>query len=175
MTSDEIRTVKYKGVTCRADMCVYRDEGAGSYLYLLSVYGALQQVKAIASAVVTGSVVSAGGISLTRGPNAMRFKITSHGNGKSHGMVWIDEIREHVIWSGSDEMKALDAALSRRRIPYDREWLSDIQRLLIDNSCLTRLEGWGGLQGYHAFWDDDTICDLIAGSCFDFRTGKEVK
>jgi hypothetical protein len=59
-------------------------------------------------------------------------------------------------------MKALDAALSRRRVPYDKGWLPDIQRLLIENGYLTRLEGWGGVQGYHAFWDDDNICDIIA-------------
>ena len=168
---NDIKTVAYKGVTCKADMGLYRNEGHGSNcVYLLSVYGAQQQVKAVASAIVTGSVVNTGDMRLTRGRNAMRFKITSLGNGKSNGLLWIEDIQEHVIWTEpSEEMKALDAALSRRRVPYDKGWLTDIQRLLIENGYLTSLEGWGGVQGYHAFWDDNAICDLLSKNLVNLK------
>ena len=178
MTSDEIKTVRHKGVTCRTDMGLCLDRGhKENHLYLVSVYGATQQVKAVASAIASSNAVFMEGVFLYKSQGScVRFKINSIGDGKSHGIVWIDELKSHVIWTEpSEEMKALDAALSRRRIPYDREWLLDIRDLLIENSYLTRLEGWGGLQGYHALWDDDAICDLVAGSCCDFRTGKEVK
>jgi hypothetical protein len=165
MTPGSVKTVAYKGVTCKSDMCLYLQGEYTNTVFILSLYGAPQQVKAIFSALSLGKEIVQKNNILTRDyKSSIRFKGRSLGRGKYHGMIFTDDIKDHVVWTEPDKrIKALQTALSRRKIPFDREWLTDIEALLLRDEYLTKMQGWGGISGYEALWDDDAICNLICG------------
>jgi len=162
-----METIKVGGVSCKSDMGLYDKK---DYVYFLSIYGSPQQVKAIFSLLVMGRELllirdDNGAISLKRrwGGN-FRFRAFSLGYGKRHGLIWSEGIGKDIImWTSPEErLKALYSAISKRRIPFDRQWLPKIEVLLLRNNYLEELKGWGGTGGYNCNWDDDAICDLIA-------------
>lgn len=171
MTSDNsVKTITHKGVTCKSDMGLYLDGDYNKTVFILSVYGASQQVKAIFSAFSLGNNILLDKTVLTRDwSTSIRFKGRSLGYGRYHGMLWTDDIKDHVIWTVPEErIKALQSALSRRPIPFDKQWLPEIEVLLLRNNFLTELKGWGGISGYRALWDDDAVCDAI---CEEIKKG----
>jgi hypothetical protein len=169
MTSGDIVGIRCGGVTCKSDLGLYSDHFRSNYVYFLSLYGSPQQVRAIFSLLSTRREleVIAGGekIYIQREyQSGLRFRGYSIGYGKQHGIIWVEDIAERIVFwiSPEEKLKAMHYALSRRKIPFDPSWVSAIEDLLKRNDYLESLKGWGGVGGYICRWDDDAICDLIA-------------
>jgi hypothetical protein len=164
-----MRTIKAGGVSCKSDMGLYGAYNS-NYIYFLSIYGSPQQVKAIFSLLALGREIllikDEEVISPLRREfwSNFRFKSFSLGYGKRHGLAWSEGIGKDIImWTSPEErLNALYSAISKRRIPFDRQWLPNIEALMLENNYLEELKGWGGAGGYNCKWDDDAICDLIA-------------
>jgi len=133
---------------------------------LLSIYGAPQQVKAVASALLgfkTLETTEKDGTAtrLSRSYLNYRFRSFSLGYGKCHGLIW-EESDSWVFWTETeDRLRVFEQALSKRKIPYEKNWLPQLEEILFDKDLLQKLSGWGG-GGYDlSSLDDDKACDLI--------------
>ncbi len=164
-----IATIKSGGVSCKSDMGLCDNLSDYSHLYFLSIYGSPQQVKAIFSLLASGHkievIIEERKIDLERKWGcSLRFKGINLGYGKRHGLVWTENIgKDIIIWTSPEErMKVLYSAISKRRIPFEKVWLPEIEQLLLKEEYLVKLKGWGGAGGYECRWDDDAVCDLIA-------------
>lgn len=169
--SFDIVEIKHGGVTCKSDFGLYNEHYSQNYVYLLSLYGSPQQVKAIFSLLSTlwylEVKIKDQNIHIQREYKAsLKFKGYSIGYGKQHGIIWAEDINERIIfWTSPEEKtKAFRNALSRRKVPFDPNWVPAIEILMLKNGYLEKLNGWGGVGGYFCKWDDDAICDLIAES-----------
>lgn len=164
MTSPSLIRVSSGGVVCLSDLGLIDERGT---VYVLSLYGALQQVRAIWARLIGDLPVSLSrepddGVSLVRPVStALRFRGTPLGRGKYHGLLWVDTLGQEVlVWTQEAErLPMVQGALSRRRIPYDPQWLPWLETLLYERGYLLPLECWGDLHGYRCLWDDDAICD----------------
>ncbi len=171
MTSDnnvQVPTIAIKGVSCKTDMGLYSNQYSDNTLSLLSFYGAPQQVKAIFSLLATGreAYVKDGDdtIKVIRNHNtSLRFRGYSMGYGKQFGLLWDEKIDEKcIIWTSPAEREnALCAAFAKRKIPFDKSWLLNLETVLGKEGYFSPLRGWGGLGGYEVSWDDNAICDVI--------------
>lgn len=174
--SGEIREIRSGGVSCKSDAGLYED-GSSAYVKFLSLYGSPQQVRAIFALLIEhrgievsdlGEVITDGegevfSISKSWG-DSLRLKTFPLGYGKRHGLIFTEGFgKEVILWTSPEEKaRVLFSALSKRRIPFDREWLPEIEKLLLDEERLINLHGWGGFGGYVCQWNDDEICNLIA-------------
>lgn len=162
-----IAEIKAKGVLCKTDMGLY-EPSYNNYLRLLSIYGSPQQVKAIFGVLASGYdcrvTIDSKEITLERRYSSLRFRSTSLGYGKRHGLIWSEGIGKNtIVWlSPEEKLKALRSAISRRRVPFDKSWINSIEEILLAEGYITELHGWGGIGGYKCDWDDDAICHLIA-------------
>jgi len=169
MTSNEIRLVQCGGVSCKSDAGLYLENSYRSTLKFISIYGSPQQVRAIFALLVaneTIEVIDGEGktILVDRGwYDGMRLKTFPLGYGKRHGLIFIEGLgKGAILWTSPEEKeRALFSALSKRRIPFDREWLPRIEEVLVEDDQLIPLHGWGGLNGYDCSLNDDKVCDLI--------------
>jgi hypothetical protein len=170
--NSKIREIKSGGVSCKSDAGLYEGgDSSSAYVKFLSLYGSPQQIRAIFAL-----LVEYGGIEVItdeegdvfsiskQWKDSLRLKTFSLGYGKRHGLVFTEGLgKEIIIWTSPEEKaRVLFSALSKRRIPFDREWLPEIEKLLLDEERLINLHGWGGFDGYVCNWNDDEICDLIA-------------
>jgi hypothetical protein len=175
MTSNDpiILTVEYEGVLCKSDAGVY-GQGYENELHFLSIYGAPQQTKAIFSALAASKELLIGEDAFRRTRDALRFRGYSLGYGKHHGIIWTDQLDVSlIVWSSDEEKRSrLRNILSRRRIPYDPQHFSRLEKLLIDHGYLLALDGWGSIGGYACDFDDDAICDLIIAEIYRSKTRK---
>jgi len=167
-SSNNFPIIKSKGIICKTDMGLYDASYSHNYLELLSIYGSTQQVKAIFGLLASGydCLVTIGkdNITLKRPYGNLRFRSTSIGYGKRHGLIWNEDIEKNtIIWlSPEEKQKALYSAISKRRIPFDESWLSNLEKILLARGYFGKLQGWGGIDGYESKWEDDDICNLIA-------------
>jgi hypothetical protein len=172
MTSDEIRLIRSGGVICKSDAGLYAGNSHRSAVKFLSLYGSSQQVRAIFALLVEGRDVQV--VSVDNGEEdafsiskewqeGLRLKTYPIGYGKRHGLIFTEGLgREVILWVSHEEKeRVLLSALSKRRIPFDREWLSELEKVLLDEGHLIEIQGWGGFGGYLCNWEDDGICDLI--------------
>ncbi|MBE0427972.1 MAG: hypothetical protein IBX72_15195 [Nitrospirae bacterium] len=169
MTSGDIVDIKCGGVACKSDLGLYSDHFRSNYVYFLSLYGSPQQVRAIFSLLSTWrqleATIGSEKIHIQREHQcSLRFRGYSIGYGKQHGIIWVEDIAERIVFwiSPEEKLKALRYALSKRKIPFDASWISAIETLMGRNNHLESLKGWGGGGGYICNWNDDAICDLIA-------------
>lgn len=157
----DIKKIKHKGVEVLSDLCLYDNNNE---IVLLSLYGATQQVKAIFAAIASGYEINVeDSISLQRVYSPVRFRGTSIGYGKQHGLIYAEDLaaEKYVIWRNPNErVERLIETLSGRRIPILKEWMPWLEGLLKENEVLLPLHGWGG-EGYECMWDDNYICTLI--------------
>ena len=168
--SGEIREIRSGGVSCKSDAGLYNNAYGSNHVKFLSLYGSPQQVRAIFALLVgnRGVDVIDGGVevlALDRSwGDGLRLKTFPLGYGKRHGLIFTDDIgKEVILWTSPEEKaRVLFSALSKRRIPFDREWLPEIEKLLLDEERLINLHGWSGFGGYVCQWNDDEICNLIA-------------
>jgi hypothetical protein len=164
MMLSNIIELSCRGIVCKSDYGLYekREEGP---LYLLSIYGAPQQTKAMLSSYASYRTITAStGETFHRSGDPIRFKTYPIGYGKSHGLLYIDGIGKKIVaWLTPEEKIArFAAAISKRKIPYNLRLLPEIIKLLLDNEIIEELGSWGGIGGYLCNWgDDDYICDLI--------------
>lgn len=169
MTSNDIRLIRSGGVSCKSDAGLYLAGPYKSTLKFLSIYGSPQQVRAIFALLVanqTIEVIDGEGriVYLDRGwVDGMRLKTFSLGFGKRNGLIFIEGLgKGTILWtSPEDKERKLFSALSQRRIPFDREWLPELEALLLEDDQLSPLSGWGGFEGYDCSLNDDKVCDLI--------------
>src|SRR5271157_2871915 len=152
MTSnDSLLTVEYEGVVCKSDAGLYRQR-YDNELHFLSVYGAPQQTKAIFSALAASKELLIGDDEFQRPRDALRFRGFSLGYGKHHGIIWTDQLDVSlIVWTSDEEKRSrLRNILSRRRIPYDPQHFSRLEKLLIDHGYLLALDGWAISAGTRA-------------------------
>ncbi len=151
-----------------SDMGLYDSSYSANKTYFLSIYGAPQVVKAVFSALATGRELTVNDdLKIQRGDDHLKFRGFSLGYGKQHGLIWIENLGENVVlWTSRDDrLKALYSAIARRNVPFDRDDLPKIEKILLKSGHLTRLDGWG-VEGYLCDWRDDEICDLIFDSIY---------
>lgn len=166
--SDElVRTVTYQGVQVKSDICLYESGyHNGGKLVLLSIYGSPQQVKAIYGALASGKIIETGsgtdsGTDISRSMwQPLRFRGTTLGYGKQHGLVWVENIGDYIIYRDDARCHAITETLKKRKIPFLSEWIPWIESMLRQKEYLKPLEGWGA-RGYACRWDDDAICEDI--------------
>ena len=168
MTSNEIMVVESLGVTCKSDYGLYIDNNYENTIYVLSIYGAPQQTKALFSTIASGRTVNVGETFLERPREAIRFKGTKIGYAKHHGLITSERVgKDIIVWTTEeDRLRQLNMALSVRRIPFEVETLPEIEKLLVSNNYITPLSGWGTIGGYIAAFNDDEICDLILSEVY---------
>ena len=175
MTSNDssLVTVEHEGVVCKSDAGLYR-ERYGKELDFLSIYGAPQQTKAIFSALAASKELLIGEDEFQRPRHALRFRGFSLGYGKHHAIIWTDQLDVSlIVWTSDEEKNSrLRNILSRRRIPYDPQYFSRLEKLLVDHGYLTALDGWGRIGGYACDFDDDAICDLIIAEIYHAKKRK---
>jgi hypothetical protein len=155
-----ITEVAFEGVMCQADAVVVMNHE----IQFLSIYGAAQQTKALFSALAGSRFVEVAGNRYNRPNTGMRYKGFSIGWGKSHGVIYSEEVGNSLIlWSSIQEKeRRLRQILSRRRIPYAKKDLPLIERLLLDFEYLSRLEPVVGvIDGYYCEFNDNEICDHL--------------
>jgi hypothetical protein len=172
MTSGEIRIIRSRGVRCKSDAGLYLDNSCRLELKFLSIYGSPQQVRAVFALLAQNHDVDVVEVkdgeeevfSLTRGwQEGLRFKSYPLGYGKRHALIFTEELgKEIILWTSPEEKeRILLSGLSKRRIPFDRAWLWELEKVLFSEEHLIELKGWGGFQGYVCHWNDDEVCDLI--------------
>ncbi len=169
MTSNEIRLVRCGGVSCKSDSGLYLENSYRPTLKFISIYGSPQQVRAIFALLVGNEsieVVNREGESMEvfkSWYDGMRLKTFPLGYAKRHGLIFTEALnRDVILWTSPEEKeRALFSALSKRRIPFDREWLPILEKVLIEDDQLVPLSGWGGFGGYSCSLNDDRVCDLI--------------
>ncbi len=177
MTLDDLKRVKMGGVTCISDMGLYHNIWGSKYVKLLSVYGAIQEVKAVLAGIASGKYIEVSGIGeLERYyGEAMKFRIVPVGYGKRNGLIRSEKIGESIIFWVSPEEKfnALALGLSKRKIPFCPELIPGIEKLLLNEGYFEELEGWGGISGYQCNWNDDQICTLIGNKILARKREKD--
>ena len=160
----EIIELSCRGIVCKSDFGLYEKRENGS-LYLLSIYGAPQQTKAMLSAYASYKTITANtGDVFCRSHNPLRFKTYPIGYGKSHGLLHVDNLGKKVVawFTPEEKISRFAAAISKRKIPYELRLLPEIINLLLDNEIIEELGSWGGIDGHLCNWgNDDYICDLI--------------
>jgi len=161
-----LKKVRFGAIGVPSDLCLYTEGYSSNPVKLMSIYGAPQQVKAVASALLgfkNLEVTEKDGTAtrLSRSYLNYRFRSFSLGYGKCHGLIW-EEGSSWVFWTETeDRLRVVEQALSKRKIPYETSWLPQLEEILIDKELLQSLSGWGG-GGYDlSSLDDDKACDLI--------------
>ncbi|MFN3480533.1 MAG: hypothetical protein ACK415_09115, partial [Thermodesulfovibrionales bacterium] len=141
----------------------------------LSFYGTTQEVKAVASRIASFREIEADdGTKLLRTYANLRFASKSIGYGKNHCLLWVEGVKDKIIIYSREEDKyrALEQALSKRKIPFLKEWVTEIDKLLLKSGHLTILRGWG-IFGYECNWEDDEITDILYKEIY--RRKNEIK
>jgi len=169
LNKHEIRLIRSGGVSCKSDAGLYLANPYKSTLKFISIYGSPQQVRAIFALLVANeSIEVVDGeeqtISLDKGwVDSMRLKTFPLGYGKRHGLIFFEGLSKGaILWTSPQEKeRKLFSALSKRRIPFDRLWLPELEALLVEEDQLFPLSGWGGFQGYDCSLNDDKVCNLI--------------
>ena len=127
MTSREnpIVTVEHSGIVCKSDFCLYDEKSGTNNIQLLSIYGAMQQVKGLFACLAAGKALLVGEIMLNRSERAICFKGTKIGYAKYHGLVWTEDVGKNmVIWTSEDQrivrlrQSLLNAPHSFRTAPH---------------------------------------------------------
>lgn len=169
MTSDslevQIGTLEIGGVRVRAPLVLY--EPVDHRLVIAALYGAPQQTRAVMAHWAQHGVVVATppgqviGDEIRR-PLHLRAKGRLIGPDGHRLLIWEEQLADAaVIWTDPAERRTrLTQALARRVIPFDPEWIDEIETLLVRDNQLMPLLGWGG-QGYAADWEDERACRLL--------------
>jgi hypothetical protein len=161
-----MRKVRFGAIAVPSDLCLFTEGYSSNPVKMLSIYGAPQQVKAVASALLgfkdlENSEQDGTKTRLSRSYLNYRFRSFSLGYGKCHGLIW-EESDSWVFWTKTeDRFRVFEQALSKRKIPYQKDWIPQLEEILTDKKLLQNLSGWGG-GGYDlSSLDDDEACDLI--------------
>jgi len=169
----DIKTIKAGGILVKSDFGMYTKDNE---IVLLSVYGALQQVKAVFAAIAAfkSLTVIPDGINVQRSNSSLRALGRSIGYGKRHLLIWASDAADRsIIWMNGDEDKeaAVEAFLSQRKVPYERDFFLPFEKSLLGEELMEPMAGWGGVCGYAVNEEDDgRLCDImldIAASAVD--------
>lgn len=160
-----IGTLQVGGVRVRAPLVLY--EPRQYHLVIAALYGTPQQTRAVLAHWAMHGVVVATppgqeiGREIRR-PVNLRAKGHTIGPDVHRLLIWEEHLADTaVIWTDPAERRTrLRQALARRVIPFDPEWLDEIESLLVSDKQLLPLRGWGG-QGYAADWEDQRACWLL--------------
>lgn len=171
-------TVTFKGISAMSDMALWKPETYSDNTFtLMNLYGSESQLRGIFSAIVSSDTVEVKdgkkSVKVSRSfyQSSMKYKSWKMGYGKYQALVRDDNVLSECIIASGDVISAWDTFLKKRRIPYLKEWIPKIIRLLERDELVTRLEGLGYLSNcWHWTASDDEVCDLIVNEIF-----KEVK
>jgi len=133
----------------------------------LSLYGSHSVCQAIFSALATFT-----GLTLSDGKyvyrgETMNGKTKRIGYGKYNTLAYsISLTRDYIIqYPGEDEETAWVRYLEGRKIPFIKEWIPALKRVLLAEGEL--LECFGiGVKGWKITASDEKVCDLIVGSIY---------
>jgi len=169
----DIKTIKAGGVLVKSDFGICTKDNE---IVLLSVYGASQQVKAVFAAIAAFKSVTVipDGINVQRTGSSLRALGRSIGYGKRHMLIWDSDVADRsIIWMNGAEDKeaAVEAFMSRRKVPYEKDFFLPFEKRLLGEGLMERMVGWGGVCGYAVNEEDDgRLCDImldIAASAVD--------
>lgn len=171
MTSNNnLTTISSMGVQALCDFALYIKGSNIGNLVLMSLYGSLIQLQALHATLVSNyTVTTSDSITLCSiAMDSTKLKCTKIGYGKYHGLIYAqDTIQDSVILLENDDLIDRTAEfLSKRTIPFKKDWIPKILELGIDEGYITKLESIGNISGYFFSASDKEICDLIVERIF---------
>ncbi len=170
--SSELLRISCKGITAVADTVLWQATKYDSVFAFLNYYGSESQVRGIFASITSGDpliVENADGRKTLRKnyPSSMKLKSWRFGYGKYQAALRDDNIlSECIIDLNNSPTEAWDMFLKKRRIPYLKEWIPSIMRLLEKEGLVTLLTGYGKLKAWRWEATDDEACDLIVKKIF---------
>jgi hypothetical protein len=171
MSSDILR-ISCKGITAVADTVLWQATKYDSIFSFLNYYGSESQIRGIFASITSGDPLIVEDLSGKRSirknyPSSMKLKSWRFGYGKYQAALRDDNIlSECVIDLNNSPVDAWDLFLKKRRIPYLKEWIPSIMRLLEKEGLATPLSGYGKLKAWRWTATDDEACDLIVKKIF---------
>jgi len=170
--SSELLRISCKGITAAADTVIWQATTYDSIFTFLNYYGSESQIRGIFASITSGDpliVESSNDKKNLRKnyPSSMKLKSWRFGYGKYQAVLRDDNIlTECIIDLNSSPVEAWDMFLKKRRIPYLKEWIPSIMRLLEKEGLVTLLSGYGKLKAWRWVATDDEVCDLIVKKIF---------
>ncbi len=174
-------TIKYQSIEGIVDYGLLEpahieDEYA---IVCLNFYGSHSVVQAIFSALATWTTLnlSDGKKVFRRDSHSLCGKTKRIGYGKYHTLAYNPGIsRDYIIqYPGEDEETAWVRYLAERKIPFKKEWIPALKRVLLAEGELTECFGIGGLKGWKITISDEKVCDLIVRKIYtDKKTRQEI-
>jgi hypothetical protein len=135
----------------------------GYFVVFLSFYGNHSICQAIFSALATYTTLK-----LSDGKEVFRDeflhgKTRRIGYGKYNMIAYSGNLqRDYIIqYPGESETDAWVRYLEGRKIPFKKEWIPAIKKILLSEGELTECFGIGGIKCWKTTMDDDRVCDLI--------------
>ncbi len=161
-------TISFEGISAISDIALWKHDRGDNTFVMLNLYGSESQLRGIFSAIVGSDVITVKddtlSVEIRRSycQSSVKYKSWKMGYGKYQAVIRDDNILTECIVAVGDVVNAWDNFLKKRRIPYLKEWIPDIMRLLQRDGLVTKLEGLGTLSNsWHWNASDDEVCDLI--------------
>jgi hypothetical protein len=170
--SSELLRVSCKGITAVADTVLWQKTAYDSIFTFLNYYGSESQIRGIFASITSGDPLNVengdGRMTLRKNyPSSMKLKSWRFGYGKYQAVLRDDNIlSECIIDLNNAPTEAWDMFLKKRRIPYLKEWIPSIMRLLEKEGLAAPLSGHGRLKAWRWQATDDEVCDLIVKKIF---------
>lgn len=172
MSNNGLYKVNCGGVTAIADTVITTPDNDNTFI-LMNVYGSESQIRGIFSVLVSGKqlTVSNKDESFTMSrryySSSMKFKSWKFGYGKYQALIRDDHIISDCVLVLDDEVVAWEKFLRKKRIPFVKEWIPEMTRLLQNEGLITALVTSGFIK---KAWEwkasDDEVCNLIVEHIF---------
>lgn len=166
-TKTGLYTAAFKGVTCTGDMALWKKPpyNDSATMILLSLDGSENQVRGLFSALATNNQIEMTNgeehFHLTRGwQGHLRFNKWRIGYGKYHALIWNEELASQCIIIHDKPEEAWERFLKKKRVPFLKEWIPHLIRLL-ENQGLAEILDGVNMKGWHWTASDDQVCDLL--------------
>lgn len=166
-----LHQVVHEGITAITDVALWEESpyssGSDCTFAFMNIYGSESQLRGIFSAIAGHNTVTVrkkeSEISLSRNwQGFMRYKSWKIGYGKYQALMWDETMMsECIVSANGNDLEAWEMFLKKRRVPFLREWLPDIVRLLAKEELIRELKGTGELIGWRWMASDNEVCDLI--------------
>ncbi len=167
MMSDRLY-IEYEDIQAPIDYGLLEPSHAdGFYVVFLSFFGSHSVCQAIFSALATYRTLK-----LSDGKEVFRDeylhgKTTRIGYGKYNLIAYDGNLqRDYIIqYPGERETDAWVRYLEGRKIPFKKEWIPALKRILLAEGELIECFGIG-VKGWQITTSDEKVCDLIVGSIY---------
>jgi hypothetical protein len=167
--SAAVTYIEKDGVKCAVDMYLVE----GETLLAISLWGSESQTRAVFAMLAQNQRLSLNDFWVYRTwSHALRFKSRKVGYGKVHAVIWDEKsVPDSVIWFDETELiPAWEMYIKRLTVPYDKDWIPAIARLLEEKQLAIKLTGFGGADGWKITANAEEICDIIVENIFTERS-----